>query len=361
MTDERAPLVLHVLPVDLARGAQTYARELRNALDGPEVRHRTLTLFDSDGGALRADMSLGVSDGPLRRAGVDPRVVSRLRRLVRREDPAIVLAHGSEPLKYAVLAGVPKARLVGLKIGAGHARLGGARGGIYRTLLLRAGAVAAVSETAAAEARDHGVANGALRVIPNGRDPAAFRVRTHTTAISGVRLVWVGHLDDAKRPLRFLELVAALRAAGVDARGAVAGDGPLLPRVRATAGDGVEVLGRVDDVPSLLAESDALVLTSGPNEGMPGVLIEAGMAGLPVVTTDVPGATDVVVDGETGFIVPVDDVRALLDATRMLVEDGSRRARFGAAARARCVEHFSLDANLRAWNALFADLGVSAR
>jgi glycosyltransferase involved in cell wall biosynthesis len=94
---------------------------------------------------------------------------------------------------------------------------------------------------------------------------------------------------------------------------------------------------------------------------MPGVLIEAAMAALPVVTTDVPGATDVVVDNETGFIVAVDDPRALVDATRMLVEDAGRRARFGAAARARCVERFSLEASLRAWEALFAGLGVSAR
>lgn len=350
----RAPLVLHVLPVDLARGAQTYARELRTALDGAAVRHRTLTLFAGPAGALQPDWALTVPDGPLRRAGVDPRAVLRLRRLLRHEDPAVVVAHGSEPLKYAVLAGVPRERVVALKIGANHTRLGGARGWVYRTLLLRAGAVVAVSEAAADEARSYGVAASALRVIPNGRDPAAFHVH-RPAAVFPVHLVWVGHLDDAKRPLRFLEIVGALRSSGTEVRASVAGDGPLLDRVRAAATDAVKVLGRVDDIPSLLAESDVLVLTSAPNEGMPGVLIEAGMAGLPAVATDVPGAADVIENDATGFVVAVDDFDALVGATRRLVEDEGLRARLGAAARARCVERFGLDTSLRAWEALFAE------
>jgi glycosyltransferase involved in cell wall biosynthesis len=354
----RAPLVLHVLPTDLARGAQTYARELRTALDGAAVRHRTLTLFSSTAGALRPDWSLNVPDGMLRRAGLDPRAVTRLRRLIGVEQPAVVVAHGSEPLKYLVLAGVPRERIVALKIGANHSRLGGTRGWIYRTLLLRAGAVVAVSEAAAAEARSYGVDGAALRVIPNGRDPDAFRVHA-AGAVAPVHLAWVGHLDDAKRPLRFVELVGALHGSGTDVRASIAGDGPLLDRVRAAADDSITVLGRIDDVPALLARADALVLTSAPNEGMPGVLIEAGMAGLPVVATDVPGAADVVADGETGFVVGVDDFDALVRATRAVVEDEALRARLGAAARARCVERFGLDTTLRAWEALFAEL-VSA-
>jgi glycosyltransferase involved in cell wall biosynthesis len=352
----RAPLVLHVLPADLARGAQTYARELRTTLDGSVVTHRTLTLFASPGGALQPDWSLAVQEGVLRRAGLDPRAVTRLRRLIGVEDPALVVAHGSEPLKYAVLAGVPRERLVALKIGANHTRLGGVRGWVYRTTLLRAGAVVAVSEAAAAEARSYGVDGAALRVIPNGRDPDAFRVRT-AAAVAPVHVAWVGHLDDAKRPLRFVELVGALLSSGTQVRASIAGDGPLLERVRAAAvaGAGIAVLGRVADVPSLLAGADALVLTSAPNEGMPGVLIEAGMAGLPVVATDVPGAADVVADGATGFIVGVDDFDGLVHATRALVEDEALRARLGAAARARCIERFSLDATLRAWEALFAE------
>jgi glycosyltransferase involved in cell wall biosynthesis len=369
------PLVLHILPLDLTRGAQTYAREIRLRLDGAAARHRTLTLFRSDGGALRPDHVVDVEPGLLRRAGFDPRAVWGLRRVLRAEAPAVVVAHGSEPLKYAVLAGVERRRLVSYKIGAGHVRLTGVRRQVYRALLARAGTVAAVSQAAAAEARAFGVDATRLRVIPNGRDPAVYRpAGTEPDATEpdetgpggsepGARtgpphLVWVGHLDPAKRPLRFVGLVRMLLASGADVGATIAGDGPLLDAVRAAARDvgAVRVVGNVDDVPALLAASDLLVLTSAPNEGMPGVLIEAGMAGLPVVTTDVPGATDIVDDGVTGFVVAVDDLDAMVRATRELVDDAALRARFGAAARRRGVARFSLDACLRAWQELLAEL-----
>ena len=361
-------LVLHILPVDLARGAQTYAREIRLGLDRGETRHRTLTLFRSGGGprpdTLRPDYALDVRPGRLRRAGLDPRVVLRLWRLLRAEAPDVVVAHGSEPLKYAVLAGVGRDGLVCYKIGAGHTRLTGIRGRIYRTLLRRAAIVAAVSEAAAAEAAAYGVDAKRLRVIPNGRDPDAYPTdRRPPTNASAPRLTWVGHLDEAKRPLRFVELVQSLQAAGVEVTATVAGDGPLLERVRSAAREvevagttTVDVPGNVADVPALLGVTDVLVLTSAPNEGMPGVLIEAGMAGLPVVTTDVPGASDVVDNGVTGFVVAVDDFDGLVSATRTLIEDAGLRARLGAAARRRCEMEFSLAASMRAWQALLAEL-----
>src|SRR5438477_58939 len=111
------PLVLHVLPVDLFRGAQTYARQLRLALDGDGFRHRTVTLFRSNGGALGPDFALDVEGGLLRRAGLQPSALHRFRRMVRSEAPAVVVAHGGEPLKYAALAGLPRPRLVYYKIG----------------------------------------------------------------------------------------------------------------------------------------------------------------------------------------------------------------------------------------------------
>ena len=172
-----------------------------------------------------------------------------------------------------------------------------------------------------------------------------------------MRLVFVGHLDPSKRPEQFVALTRALREAGCAVEGAMAGIGPRLDAVRAAAPDaGVEVLGEVGDVPGLLAGSDILVFTGGPPEGMPGVLIEAGMAGLPVVTTDVPGAADVVADGVTGFVVPVDDFSALERATRSLVDDAEQRRGFGLAARARCESEFGLEASVRRWHDLLAEM-----
>jgi glycosyltransferase involved in cell wall biosynthesis len=350
--------VLHILPIDLARGAQTYARELRGALDTPAVPHRTLTLFAGPPAALQADVSLGVRPGVLRRL-VDPRGVARLRRHVRREDPAVVVAHGGEPLEYAVLAGVPVDRLVYYKIGIGGARLTPARRALHRWLLGRTRVVAAVSHDSAAELATLGVPDERVRVVPNGRDPDRFpEWRGHDG--TAVRLAFVGHMTSSKRPERFVAVVRALRDRGLDVEGRIAGDGPALAGLEPAAADaGVHLLGRVDDVATLLATSDAFVFTSvAEGEGMPGVLIEGGLAGLPVVTTAVPGAAEVVDDGVTGTVVAVDDFDALVAATETLVVDPARRRALGAAARRRCEERFSLAASIAGWRDLLAEIAA---
>lgn len=352
-----AGLVLHVLPVDLARGAQTYARELRLELDGAGARHRTLTLFRSEPAALRPDLTLDVPSGPLRRA-VDPRAVLKLRRVVRRERPDVVVAHGGEPLKYAVLAGVPKRQLAYYKIGIGGDRLAGVRGTLHRRMLRRVGTIAAVSNDAADEVREWGVATNDVVVIPNGRDPALFARREPVVADAPPRITFVGHVTASKRPERFVEVIRRLRADDLAIEASMAGDGPLLDAVRGPAeAAGVSLLGRVEDVPELLAGSDVMVMTSVPEgEGMPGVLIEGGLAGLPVVTTRVPGAADVVVDGVTGFVVPVDDLPALVDAVRTVALDRELRTRFGSAARERCEREFSLAASIGKWRDLLSSI-----
>jgi glycosyltransferase involved in cell wall biosynthesis len=357
--ENQLPLVLHVLPLDLSRGAQIYARQLRDALDERGARHRTLTLFRSPDRVLEPDLALDVPSGRARRLGLDPRAITRLRRVVRRENPAVVVAHGGESLKYAVIAGVPPRRLCYYKIGVGGLRLGGVKRLLHRLYLMRTRVVGAVSVDAADEVLALGVPPARIHVIVNGRDPGAYDIGRARTADLGVtRLVFVGHLTASKRPLWFVDLVARLGSEGIAVEGAIAGDGPMLDEVRAAARENcVSVLGRVTDVPELLANADVFVFTSViEGEGMPGVLIEAGLAALPVVATDVPGAREIVDDGGTGLIVSTTEFDDLVRATRRLVSDARLRRTFGNAARQRCVERFSLDASVRQWQALLAEV-----
>jgi len=144
-------------------------------------------------------------------------------------------------------------------------------------------------------------------------------------------------------------------------RGLVVGDGPLQADLRAAAADGVTLLGRRLDVADILRDADILVLPSSPeSEGMPGVLIEAGLSALPVVATRVPGADTVVEDGRTGLIVAHDDLAALVDATARLAGDAGLRQRMGAAARSRCEQRFSDRAAHDAWRTLLACLAPPA-
>jgi glycosyltransferase involved in cell wall biosynthesis len=355
------PVILHLLPVDLPRGAQTYARDLRDRLDGERASHRTMTLFRSSGhDTLAADYRLDVPSGRARGLGVDPRAVVRLRRRYREIAPAIVVAHGGEPLKYAVLAGIPRSRLVYYRIGIGSARLTGSRRWFHRALCRRAVAVAAVSDSVAQEARALGVEPERLHVIPNGRDSDRYAAPARDGRVGPVHLGFVGHLSTSKRPERFVDVVRALRSDGLAVDGIVAGAGPLRETIESSVRAlPIEMLGAVDDVPAVLRECDIFVFTSlAAGEGMPGVLIEAGLASLPVVTTDVPGAADVVEDGVTGFVVAVDDMAGLVDATRRLVEDQGLRIEMGSAARRRCVDRFSLERSAELWRALLDDLIV---
>src|SRR5581483_5095830 len=113
-------IVLHLLPVDLARGAQTYALALLDALRGDGRRHVAMTLFSTSAHDDRFE-PLGVPDGALRRLGFDPRVLRRLRRVLRSLQPDVVVAHGGEPLRYVALVPRGRAALVYYKVGVSGA------------------------------------------------------------------------------------------------------------------------------------------------------------------------------------------------------------------------------------------------
>lgn len=364
MVGDRRPLrpggrrlrVLHVLPSDLARGAQVFARALADQLDGPGAAHTVMTLFTTPPAVLRPDHRLDVTPGRMRAAGYDARVPVRLARRLRRLRPDIVVTHGGEALLYVAPVLPPATALVHKRIGiTSEAALTPARRLLHGLALRRVRAVAAVSaETVAETRRLFGLPEDRVHLLPNGRDPDVYRPGPARPGGAVPRLCFVGELEEVKRPANFVAVVAAIRSSGLPVEAWMVGDGPLAASVRpAAASAGVDLLGRRDDVPALLASADVVCLTSR-TEGMPGVLIEAGLSGLAAVSTDVSGAGSVIDDGVTGFVVPVDDVDAFIASTRRLVLDADLRARMGAAARARCVERFSIEVSARRWADLLA-------
>jgi glycosyltransferase involved in cell wall biosynthesis len=197
-----------------------------------------------------------------------------------------------------------------------------------------------------------------IRVIPNGRTAELFHPRSSASDARPV-IGFVGHLTESKRPDLFLRVLEHV-AETVPCRGVVIGDGPMAGAVAAMADHlPVDLLGPRADVPELLREMDVFVLTSQPEgEGMPGVLIEAALTGLAIVTTDVPGARDVVLQGVTGMIVPADDETALTDSVLGLLGDEERRNELGAAGRERAVRHLSIGSCVDAWGSLLAGMGA---
>ncbi|HLX89693.1 MAG TPA: hypothetical protein VKR22_14705, partial [Acidimicrobiales bacterium] len=105
------PVVLHVVPTAVARGAQREARALADHLDRPgERRHMLMSLFAGPAD-VPIDESLEHPGRPGAVAeGLDPHLVLRLRRRLWELDPAVVVAHGGDPLKYLVPALVGRRR-----------------------------------------------------------------------------------------------------------------------------------------------------------------------------------------------------------------------------------------------------------
>ena len=114
-------------------------------------------------------------------------------------------------------------------------------------------------------------------------------------------------------------------------------------------------LGERSDVDELLSASDVFVLPSH-QEGFSNALLEAMAASLPVVATAVGGNSDAVVADETGFLVPLNDARALAAAILRLAKDRDLRQRFGAAGRRRVERYFSLQACVDRYETLYRGL-----
>lgn len=226
----------------------------------------------------------------------------------------------------------------------------------YARLFRRAAAVVSVSREMSARLESLGAPAGRLHLIPYGVDPARFRPGDPGAAPP--LFVAVGRLIPKKGPDRTLRAFHAARARVPDARLVLIGDGPLAGRCRELVAElglaeAVELRGAAPAgaVAAALRGARAFVQHSlqapdGDREGTPVAVLEAGASGLPVVATRHAGIGDVVVDGETGLLVEEGDVAGMAEALVQLARDPGRARTMGRAARARVLEHFTLDRSI---------------
>lgn len=167
----------------------------------------------------------------------------------------------------------------------------------------------------------------------------------------------VGRLSWKKGYQHALAAAALLRDRVPGLRFDVVGDGELRRELEDMArelglADTVRFLGQRRDVPELMRTFDCFVLSS-VIEGMPNALLEAMALGRAVVTTSAGGSAEVVVDGESGLVVPPADASALANAVERVLRDAEFARRIAAAGERRVRENFSLDAMLRAFDRLY--------
>jgi glycosyltransferase involved in cell wall biosynthesis len=147
----------------------------------------------------------------------------------------------------------------------------------------------------------------------------------------------VGHLVEQKDPVAAVDGFARLVDRGSDAHLVVVGSGPLAGEVRSAIHrrgltERTTLLGHVDQVERILGGIDLLWLTSR-DEGIPGVLVEAAMAGCPVVTYPVGDVAEVVEHDVTGVVLRAGDPNVLADVTVDLLADRQRLVTMGQRAR----------------------------
>lgn len=155
---------------------------------------------------------------------------------------------------------------------------------------------------------------------------------------------FIGRVNQIKRPDRFLDVVSELKKRNLELSFFIAGDGELLNhcyhRIKSEFLR-VKLLGWQSDMERILSAADMVVLTSD-NEGMPLSLIQAGMSGLPVVATNVGSVSEIVIEGETGFVTSLDVVE-IADALERLVKSEKLRNYFGKNAKNLTLHKFGVE------------------
>jgi glycosyltransferase involved in cell wall biosynthesis len=169
-------------------------------------------------------------------------------------------------------------------------------------------------------------------VVPPGTSLGPLPARAEARLALGVRgdgpvVAYVGRLTRIKRPDRLVDVARQVLRLVPGARFVVCGGGDAVGEVEAAAaafGDSFRLLGWRSDIETVYAAADLVLLTSD-NEGMPVSLIEAGLAGVPVVATRVGSVAEIVQDGETGLLGHRGTHDLTRHTVRLLLDERLRR------------------------------------
>lgn len=375
---------MHAITMLELGGAQRNTLDTVASLDRREF---TLALACADEGELLsearalADVELFELSHLRRevRPPADARALSELRRAIRRFGPEIVHTHSSKAGILGRLAawreGVP------VVIHSIHGfGFGPHQPAPVRIAFLTAERLAARWTTAFVAVSQRNLEEGVrlglfpasrARLIRSGVDLESFGARRGGEALRRVLgipaaapvVVQIACLKPQKAPERFVEIATRLAPRFPAAHFLLVGDGALRGRLeglRRVAGlEGrLHLPGWRRDVPAVLDAATVVTLTSR-FEGLPRVLVEALAAGVPVVAMAVDGVSEVVRDGENGFLLAPDDVAGVAERVGEILGDGGLRSRLAARA-GENLEEFGLEAMVSKQEQLYRELACQA-
>ncbi len=339
--------VLHIVSATHERGAERVARNLVDALGVAGVDGRLVALVSGSemSGSIRVDSVL--APGAHDRLRWLPTAVANLRRELRSHPADVILAHGAHAaFVSAALVGGPPIIWHRILNSPDRAPMDPVR--LAQRLLVRRihGAIA-ITDRIGDQMRDLGF-HGPVWQIPNHR-PAPVPLNAGAQCGESLRaelghapntpiVSTIGHLVPQKDPCTAIDVFSAIASRHPDVRFVVAGDGPLRAQAEHRAlemlGPGmVSFLGHRPDIPVLLGVSNVVVSTS-VSDSMPGVVIEAQLAGCPVVAFPVDGVDQIVESGVSGVVTSSAHADEAADAVCSILADPRLRARMSSAARA---------------------------
>jgi glycosyltransferase involved in cell wall biosynthesis len=205
-----------------------------------------------------------------------------------------------------------------------------------------------------------------FRVIRCGVNLAAFRapedplIRFELGIPREARVIGgVMSLVPEKCPLDFVSVCARVADTYPDAHFVLVGDGPLRADVACAVnhsafGGRFHLLGLRVDIPRLLHAFDALLLTSA-TEGLPRVIMEASVGGIPVVATDVGGVSELIENGITGFLAPAGEIEMLATHIDHILRDPCSAQNLASAASSRVSEGYDVTAVVAQHRALYQE------
>ena len=157
-------------------------------------------------------------------------------------------------------------------------------------------------------------------------------------------VTWIGRAVPVKAPHRIIEIAAECEQRRLKVQFVLVGEGPLLSDLKDAVKQSnlaITFLGWQSDIEKVLSFSDLVLLTS-ENEGTPVALIQAQMAGIPVLTTDVGSASEVMINEQSGFCLRY-SAKGFADRIELLAENSKTRLAFGTAGKINAKENFSLN------------------
>ncbi len=213
--------------------------------------------------------------------------------------------------------------------------------------------------------RNLNIASSSVKVVLNGVDIKRFNPERKNSILrsmlpedfTGKILMHVGRMAEAKDHKTLLGAMKQIVQKGHDVFLFLVGDGELRAAIEQQISDlglnqNVNILGMRSDVDQLLLGADVFVMSS-KREGLPMVLMEAMSCGLPVVSTDVGGISEIVKDQESGLLVEPDKPDSLAKAIKRILSRPEAGKFMGEQARKIIIENYSLEATAKSYVQLY--------